>query len=143
MQSIIGRILLGKWELGGTTTQDVARFTATASPKCSISTSGGTPVRTFIGILGWLIGGRIELGQTRPDLAGLAGIRGQGTFVATAAPTADFTGTVYNIGAFEATADPLCTFNRGGAFVGTADARAAFAGSTAPVVKAFFTAAPL
>ena|ERR1051326_7468422 len=144
MISVLGKSKLGTWELGVPVGAGAASFIATAgAPQLGLTTIGGTPERTFCAVPGWSILGRVELGQTRPDLAGLAGTRGHGNFVGTAEPTASFTGAVFNVGAFEATADPLCSFNRGGAFVGTADPRAAFEGSTAPVVKAVFTADPL
>lgn len=105
MNSVLGAIRLGTWELGqaqiaATTT---GSFTATANPSVSISSVGGIK-RPFTSVLGTIQLGIFQLGQVPAGSVTAQETLGKGSFLGSAfpscvaslpAPTGAFTGSAY------------------------------------------------
>lgn len=122
MLSILGRIILGEFELGVVSTATPpALFTATANPTASLTISGGTPLRSFTSVLGTIPLGKFEPGQTNPVNSQV--LLGKGNFQAMANPIAIFAAQTTLAAVFTATAEPTLVIGTGGSFVASADPR--------------------
>lgn len=123
MNGILGKIVLGQWELG-TVNGGVPTITLifqADGPTLTLTTSGGSVSQTYTAVLGTIPFGSFELGK--PRNVNSAAILGKGTFMVTASPLAAFIGSTIPTGVFVATAEPTLLIVTGAIFNATGDPR--------------------
>lgn len=112
MNSLLGAIQLGKWELGAVTVNlpTTGSFTAAANPSVALTTIGGV-ARPFTSVLGTIRLGLFELGEVPAGSVNGKETFGKGSFLGSAFPDVVAAPPLARTGAFSAAAFPDVAVN--------------------------------